>query len=67
MNFLVKMVDFNNNVFYVTPGDHNNAQCLGVKEKAEKFQIKKAAVDTIVKMKRIHDMQDYVYHIEQVE
>lgn len=67
MNFLVKMVDFSNNVFYVTPGDHHDPQCLGAKEKAEKFKIKKAAVDTIVKMKKIQDMRNYVYHIEQVE
>lgn len=67
MNFLVKMVDMNNKVYYVTPGDHQDPKCLGARERAEKFTMKKAAVDTIVKMKKIQDMRNYVYHIEQVE
>lgn len=67
MNYLVKMVDVNNKIYYVTPGDHQDPKCLGAREKAEKFTMKKAAVDVIVKMKRIQDMRNYVYHIEQVE
>lgn len=66
MNFLVKIVDFNNNVFYATPGDRCGCRTLGARDKAEKFTIKKAALDTIVKMKRIQEMRNYVYHIEQV-
>ncbi|MCL6589278.1 MAG: hypothetical protein K6U80_04915 [Firmicutes bacterium] len=66
MNFLVKIVDFNNNVFYATPGGQNGLKKLGTKDKAEKFTIKKAALDTIVKMKRTQELKNYVYHIEQV-
>ena len=66
MNFLVKIVDLNNNVFYATPGDHCGCVSLGARDKAEKFSIKKAALDTILKMKRMQKMRNYVYHIEQV-
>jgi hypothetical protein len=66
MNFLVKIVDFNNNVFYATPGDRCGCRTLGARDKAEKFTIKKAALDTIVRMKRMQEMRNYVYHIEQV-
>ncbi len=66
MNFLVKIVDFNNNVFYATPGDQNGLTRLGARDKAEKFTIKKAALDTIIRMKRLQEMRNYVYHIEQV-
>lgn len=67
MNYLVKIVDFKNNIFYATPGDHRGFRCLDAKEKAEKFKLKKAAVDTIVKMKKVQEMRNYVYHIEQVD
>jgi len=67
MNYLVKIVDFKNNIFYATPGDLKGCRYLGAKDKAEKFKMKKAAVDTIVKMKKVQEMRNYVYHIEQVE
>jgi hypothetical protein len=67
MNFLVKVVDFKNNIFYATPVDQQGLRVLGSKDKAEIFKLKKNALETIVKMKQIQEMKNYVYHIEQME
>jgi hypothetical protein len=67
MNFLVKVVDFKNNIFYATPIDPQGLRNLGSKDKAEIFKLKKNALETIVKMKQIQELKNYVYHIEQTE
>jgi hypothetical protein len=67
MNFLVKAVDFKNNVFYATPPDPQGLRNLSSKDKAEVFKLKKNALDTIVKMKQVQDMRNFVYHIEQID
>jgi hypothetical protein len=67
MNFLVKVVDFKNNIFYATPVDPQGLRNLGSKDKAEIFKLKKNALETIVKMKQIQELKNYVYHIEQME
>jgi hypothetical protein len=67
MNFLVKAIDFKNNIFYATPVDQQGLRYLATKDKAEIFKLKKNALETIVKMKQIQDMKNYVYHIEQTD
>jgi hypothetical protein len=67
MNFLVKVVDFKNNIFYATPVDPQGLRNLSSKDKAEVFKLKKNALETIVKMKQGQEMRNYVYHIEQTE
>ena len=67
MNFLVKAIDFKNNIFYASPADPQGLRNLGSRDKAERFKLKKNALDTIVKMKQVQDMRNYVYHIEQTD
>lgn len=67
MNYLVKIVDFQNNVFYATPGEQPGIKYLGGKEKAEVFPIKKVAVNIAVKMKQLPEMRNFIYHIEQID
>jgi hypothetical protein len=67
VNFLVKVVDFKNNIFYATPVDPEGLRTLGSKDKAEVFKLKKNALETVVKMKQIPELKNYVYHIEQTE
>lgn len=67
MNFLVKVVDFKNNIFYAAPVDPQGLRNLSSKDKAEIFKLKKNALETIAKMKQIQELKNYVYHIEQME
>jgi hypothetical protein len=67
MNFLVKVMDFKNNIFYASPVDPQGLRNLGSKDKAEVFKLKKNALETIVKMKQGQEMRNYVYYIEHID
>ena len=67
MNFLIKAIDFKNNIFYATPEDPQGLRHLSARDKAEIFKMKNQALKTIVSMKQTPEMRNYVFHIEGID